>query len=230
MERVEATAGLEQEAWHNISNPVAQQVVREVFQHLSAGALDRYSWTKYPADPFQQRVRHELERSSLAQRIPAGTAEVPLIFDYMPRELRPLDWRSQIETPGALAVHIMRNLEWYLLPPARVRLFQPGEWLRRYGASLFFLAVALMMLLAGILMGETDSVLLGQTQFRDSTGFVGAVAFFLVALIAFGLEFQELGVSYDARCAEFFRYLLDAYSDKREEAVPDDLTGHGIRK
>lgn len=216
MQRADAAAGLAQEAWHGITNPVAQQVVQEVFRHLPGGAIDRFTWANFNPDGYQQQIRHGLTHSGLAQRIAAGTGELPLIFDFMPRELKPLDWRSRIETPGALAVHVMRNLEWYLAPPAPVRLFRPGEWLRRYGASLFFLTVGMLLLLAGILMDGPAAALLGQILIKDSAAFTTALGFILVALIAFCLEFLQQGNSYDIRCAEFFRHLVDAYADQED--------------
>jgi hypothetical protein len=216
MQRTEVAAG--QEAWHGITNPIAQQVVQEVFQHLPEGALERYSWKHYDGDSYQQQIRRRLDRSSLAQKIAAGTGELPLIFDSMPASARPLDWHSQIISPGELAVHVMRNLEWYLAPATAVRLLRPGEWLRRHGLSLFLLVLTFALLLTGMLTRNSGAVLLGQTLVSSNAAFIAALPAFLLAVIVFCLESLRTGDSYDIRCAEFFRYLVDTYADEEESS------------
>jgi hypothetical protein len=228
MQRGEVAAGQEQEAWHSITNPIAQQVVQEVFQHLPEGALQLHSWSKYPASGFQQRVRDELERSGLAQKIAAGTAELPLIFDYMPRELKPLDWHSQIATPGALAVHVMRHLEWYLKPAGPIHMLWGSAWLKRHRISLQFLAYALFSLAVGI-WSKTS------TNFLSSIGLAGTafllygtVLFFLIAFTSWLVEQDKSAAQEDIRCAEFFRYLVDTYADEEEGANTNPQSGRAL--
>jgi len=217
MQRAEVTAGQEQEAWHGITNPIAQQVVQEVLQHLPDGAVQRFSWKHYTGDSYQLQIRRRLERSSLAQKIAAGTDELPLIFDFMPRSARPLDWHSQVETPGALAVHVMRNLEWYLAPAAPVRLFRPGAWLRRHGWSLFLLALILALLLTDMLTLSSGTVPAGQIPVSARPALAVALLLIIPTVILFGLELLSRSDSYDVRCAEFFRYLVETYADKESD-------------
>lgn len=192
------------EPWHGISSPAAREVVEAVSRRLSRGALEHYSYPVSESDGDRRELRRQLEQSGLAQRIAGGADMLPSIEAYMPLLLRPFLNRTYRRSPGTLAAHVMEHLHWYLRPPRRVVL-RELSMLNPPRSSLIFLL---------------GSILLGAIAIIDddvSALFGGAALLLMLAWIICGLEYTGQVQDYDIRCAEFFRYLVDTYSDAPED-------------
>jgi hypothetical protein len=204
-----AAADAHERQWLGVSSPAAREVVEAVFRSLPGSALEHHSYPLSGGDAYRQEIRRRLERSQLAQKLAAGADMLPLIDDYLPRWLRPLRDRTYTQSPGTLAVHVMDNLEWYLGPPRPAMVVQLGVAWRRHRVSFSFLLAAIVLAVIGFGVDDGRRV------------FMVATASLLIGFLTWGLEYVGHSQGYSVHCAEFFRYLVDTYSDAPASAEPD---------
>lgn len=171
---------------------------------MPASALEHYSWPLMKSDRHRQEMRRRLERSQLAQKLAGGADMLALIDDFLPRWWRPLQDRIHTRSPGALAVHVMKHLDWYLQPPRPVRLIDLATHWRIHRKSYLAMLAALLVVTLGALL--------------DIQAFfvIGAILL-LLGFLSWGMQHLCHILDHDTLCSEYFRYLVDTYSDAPED-------------
>ena len=196
-----------EQRWPLVSSPLARRVLEAVYKEIpqAQAALPLNQLRRVPPfiTPGGVTIRERLRRSGIAQAIASGNEFIPDIYEYLP-----LIWRYPAKllrprTQTQLAVHVLRNLRWYLAPPQRIAI--PFGMLASLLAALL-LIVALSTLIA---LAEPGS---------------GGYIFGALLLILWLFKSGELlltkfsapasrNLLYDDAAVEYFLYLLESYSD-----------------
>lgn len=151
---------------------------------------------------YQLSIHMRLRESGLAQRIAAGPDTLPWVFDYIPPWQRRVMQPRRPSTPEQLAVHVMRHLAWYLEPPRPTTI---NPWRR---VTAFLTKVAVIAVCTALILWY-------------GPGPPTSLVVLLFAAVLTGFPFRSLiydlhedDLQHDIRCAEFYHYLIDAYSDE----------------
>lgn len=155
---------------------------------------------------YQLDIHMKLRDSGLAERIAAGPDALPWIYDYYSNWSRSLAEEPRPQSPAQLAVHVMRHLEWYLEAPKPVRpnpVQRTRAWLIRL-AAVGLAALCLMLVALAWIGGLT----------LPSKLVIGAMAALGVYLLIRGVQATLAeDARHDIRCAVFYDYLVDTYTD-----------------
>ena len=189
-------------AWLELNSPVARRVVEAVMHAVPTDAHTIPPAQDSQCTQYQLRIHMLLRDSGLAQRIAAGPDALPWIYDHIPPWQRRIIQPRRPSTPEQMAVHVMRHLEWYLEPPRPAAI---NPWRR---LTTFLTKLAAIVVCTALILwygpGPPTSLI---------------VLFFAAVLTGFPFksliyDLHEDDLHYDIRCAEFYCYLIDAYTDE----------------
>jgi len=208
------------EDWHGISNPVALTVADHLLRHVPTPALDLASLPLETMTGPAQQVRRQLEAAGIAEKIAQGPSAFARIYDNMPSHQRPLDWKSRIDTPAALAQHVMENLDWYLGLPRAVKTPDWPAFFNTYALSVPI--TVLMVLIIGFAFLNAQGLALAQPYSSDFGRLMYAVIPIgvTITVISWLREYLRTTEDENVRCAVFYRYILESFSDQEQDQQP----------